>query len=104
MAASAAVEPTKETHLPTRMASSAAMKNVLSPSSDRKMRLGRRSGGWAAVGVRAQGASGGGGGGGWAAGRFQQPAGPEPEGREEAALGQHAAGQVVLDGGQQRRG
>lgn len=46
MAASAAVEPMKLTHLPQRMASRAAMKKVLSPSSLMKMRLR----GWGAVG------------------------------------------------------
>ena len=35
----AATEPTKLSHLPTRMASRAAIKNVLSPSSDRKIRV-----------------------------------------------------------------
>ena len=39
MAASAAVDPMKLIHLPQRIASRAAMKNVLSPSSLRKMRL-----------------------------------------------------------------
>jgi hypothetical protein len=39
MAASAAVEPAKLIHFPQRMASRAAMKKVLSPSSLRKMRL-----------------------------------------------------------------
>ena len=38
MRLSAATEPVKLSHLPTRMASKAAMKKVLSPISDRKTR------------------------------------------------------------------
>ena len=45
MAARAAVEPTKLIHLPQRIASRAAMKKVLSPSSLRKMRLRGEQGG-----------------------------------------------------------